>query len=450
VGTISSAGLYTAAASVSAAQDVNVTATSVADSTKSATATVVLIPTISVTSVLQETISVGDFGAVGDGVADDTAAIQLAVTAAGGGGAVFFPQGTYKVSVQTPIIVPDNVRIYGIGDGSVIKMTGVTHPSTSNDTEVVFSISGGHVTIDHLQFLGENGVGASGYDSTIHNQSSAVFADVNTSHDIVVENCYFSNLYGYSVEHMGGGVRHYIRNNRLYYNASHINDNADYSYIIGNNFDHAAGIEASGSYLTVAQNTMDYSGLVGDDTAGALNVGGRTSVGSYGPGVRVIGNTVIDAYGSGIVVSDGVSDSVVANNTVTRGNGAAGIVIAGWINPPLQIVIDGNTVNSFGRSGQIGFGIGIEVVGAAQNLTISNNIVTDNAISGQDMQEALVMCEGVLPPSGVSIEGNLFRGTVWDIHLNHVLNVWIGINDYRMAYYFATSNTTFSSSPPTQ
>lgn len=44
---------------------------------------------------LRETVSVKDFGAVGDGVADDTAAIQAAVTAAKN---IIVPTGTYKIT----------------------------------------------------------------------------------------------------------------------------------------------------------------------------------------------------------------------------------------------------------------------------------------------------------------------------------------------------------------
>jgi hypothetical protein len=48
-----------------------------------------------VESKLQDVVSVKDFGAVGDGVADDTAAIQAALTATY---AVYFPAGNYRIN----------------------------------------------------------------------------------------------------------------------------------------------------------------------------------------------------------------------------------------------------------------------------------------------------------------------------------------------------------------
>lgn len=51
-----------------------------------------------VQSKLRESVSVKDFGAVGDGVADDTAAIQAAMNACAAGGYVHFPKGTYLVT----------------------------------------------------------------------------------------------------------------------------------------------------------------------------------------------------------------------------------------------------------------------------------------------------------------------------------------------------------------
>lgn len=51
------------------------------------------------------------YGAVGDGLADDTAAIQAAIDAAGYGGVVYFPQGVYQVS--QPLDLPRGVVLQG-------------------------------------------------------------------------------------------------------------------------------------------------------------------------------------------------------------------------------------------------------------------------------------------------------------------------------------------------
>lgn len=68
-------------------------------------------------SKLRDVVSVKDFGAVGDGITNDTAAIQAALTA-GGGKAVYFPAGDYKLT--TAVTIPNNTYVYGDGEGSRI------------------------------------------------------------------------------------------------------------------------------------------------------------------------------------------------------------------------------------------------------------------------------------------------------------------------------------------
>lgn len=74
-----------------------------------------------------------DFGAVGNGVNDDTAEINLAVTAAAaaGGGIVYFPPGTYLVS--TPIAGGDKVRFMGAGRAVTILKGKSTFAPTVTD-----------------------------------------------------------------------------------------------------------------------------------------------------------------------------------------------------------------------------------------------------------------------------------------------------------------------------
>lgn len=71
-----------------------------------------------VAAKLEQVVSVKDFGAAGDGITDDTAAIQAAVNS-GAGGVVFFPEGIYLIS--DAISVPANTHLQGTGVGSVIK-----------------------------------------------------------------------------------------------------------------------------------------------------------------------------------------------------------------------------------------------------------------------------------------------------------------------------------------
>lgn len=65
--------------------------------------------------------NVMQYGAKGDGSTDDTAAIQAAINAAqtAGGGTVFFPAGTYKIST-TLTVTHDNIQLFGAGRGSQI------------------------------------------------------------------------------------------------------------------------------------------------------------------------------------------------------------------------------------------------------------------------------------------------------------------------------------------
>ncbi|UZE21576.1 putative Ig domain-containing protein [Pseudomonas sp. B21-056] len=105
--------------------------------------------------------NVQNFGAKGDGITDDTAAIQAAIdaAAAAGGGQVYVPAGTYIVSAgEEPsdgcLMLKSNVHLYGDGmgettvkvaDGSDTKITGIIRSAYGEETHD-FGIS--QLTID--------------------------------------------------------------------------------------------------------------------------------------------------------------------------------------------------------------------------------------------------------------------------------------------------------------
>jgi len=80
--------------------------------------------------------NVKDFGAIGNGSDDDTAAINATITAAGIGGTVFFPKGTYFVSSKLTMLANQafvgeggqNASIIKKGfNGDLIDMVGYCH-----------------------------------------------------------------------------------------------------------------------------------------------------------------------------------------------------------------------------------------------------------------------------------------------------------------------------------
>lgn len=101
------------------------------------------------------------YGAVGDGVADDTDAILAAVAAVpASGGVVHFPRGIYKLS-QT-ILLPASTRIVGDGPGaSTIIMANATNlnPMIANASLGLANNGVSNITIDGNK--SHNGAGTS-------------------------------------------------------------------------------------------------------------------------------------------------------------------------------------------------------------------------------------------------------------------------------------------------
>lgn len=73
--------------------------------------------TRTVSSKLGDVVSVKDFGAKGDGVTDDTAAIQAAIAAAAPCQVVYLPAGTYKIT--SPITINKCITLRGAGSGGL-------------------------------------------------------------------------------------------------------------------------------------------------------------------------------------------------------------------------------------------------------------------------------------------------------------------------------------------
>lgn len=111
-------------------------------------------------SKLQESISVKDFGAKGDGVTDDTAAIQAAINyrQLNGGGSIYFPTATYLIA-GTLIITGNNIRFNGTARrASILKFAnGASDCITVQGSSVASPIYGFQMDNLELAFSGKTG-----------------------------------------------------------------------------------------------------------------------------------------------------------------------------------------------------------------------------------------------------------------------------------------------------
>ena len=269
---------------------------------------------------LQESVSVKDFGAVGDGVTDDSAAIQAAVDYFNGSissGEIFFPKGNYKINtkITVPVIVNQlsGIRFVGVGFGSQIQ--------AGTETTSLFLIIGQGVTFSALYFVNT---------STLTNTAIA-YGGTNTGSypGLTVDNCSFvsfSNGIGLIY------INHTITNNFFLDNTTHINfaDDGRNSYLFGNYMlGGTTGIKfrpvgANAEGVRIINNTIMCTAVnaAGIDTTGALEM---TIMGNIIDQTGVNG-IAIYLHGDGTFVVDRVK---VTSNWIAAGQNGYGMLVFG-------------------------------------------------------------------------------------------------------------------------
>jgi len=270
--------------------------------------------TRTVENKLQDVVSVKDFGATGDGVTDDTAAIQAALTyvhtANPTGKGLYFPSGTYIISSSLTVGSVDAGDIILFGDKTILKTANTTiqgiiacqGPSSVN--------RGGRIRIRGLAFEG-----ASKTDANIG-------LYIQDMQGVDIEDCKFSFL--------GKGIRTYFVD---IVNISHKNyishcttgiendgpsgGQANTHNILGNLINQCTtGIEYKGGFgATIAFNEID-----NNDTH--IRCGYDASVSVDARGINIIYNKFESASGGTprtIVLGGGAgicTDPYVARNTI--------------------------------------------------------------------------------------------------------------------------------------
>jgi hypothetical protein len=346
-------------------------------------------------------VNVRDFGAVGDGLHDDTPAFNSALTALGsGGGTLYVPQGTYILTPEsgTPDRALDLSNSHDIvitGDGaekSVIKMApGQYH----GDTHLVFLRRSRYIVIEDLTLDG--------------NRQSANFSDeqnhcveVWSSVEVRFQEVRFQNCRGDGIRFMGTPVAGEPWSEALIVQDSEFRDNgrsgiavqrAVRNLTIARNLferisDQSIDIEPTGgpapTDILIEGNVIRHGSgtwAVGLGGVGGTNVAQRLTF----TGNQVIGGAVLvyklddltfegnaidaDAAHPPLRMTHSITNSrVVGNEFIAAGGGDEGVVQIAALNEayPKDVDVSNNTIRA--PSGSSGLFIrdalgGIDVVG---------------------------------------------------------------------------------------
>jgi hypothetical protein len=362
-----------------------------------------------VESKLKDTVSVKDFDAVGNGVADDTAEIQAALTAASAlGKSVYLPAGTYKVSSRitvpsnTGLVSRERAKIYATAAGfnntslaikyaansCVIDLSGLTgNPFTAATNQILHGIviesevSDGRF-VDAVVARNCSNLEISNVE-IFNFPVGRTICLASATNSIVTENyihdCTTNANFGVSPKPQITGIE--IDNDRvnsIFSERLLIANNRIRNLTLGATALGLYGYETDGINIAGFAFGIAISGNVIDTVGEGIDTFGRSCV--------ITDNVIKNTYNFGIKLIHGASYNIISNNHIFN-TGICGIVISGsdvvGAGDITKNTIQGNLIqnvdylNVWGVASSTG-GIKIDNVGLTykpvKNL-ISNNIV---------------------------------------------------------------------------
>ncbi len=319
------------------------------------------------TNQSQAMVSVKDFGAVGDGLVNDTRAIQMAINSVTSG-SVHFPPGTYRTA--SPIHLRSNVNL--TGDRATITYIS---PSSNN---AAFFVTGplpvaSNIGISGFFFDGKGTWNSASFSNPYKAGKSVGFTNnqygihvSKGSSDIRIHNCEFSGL-----------------KTGIY------TDGANNCRITDNQFQNM-GMSAITVRLT--NNTLITNNII------------RGVLGNQTPA----GETSIErsSYADGIYIHS--SHDVIVYNNVIENCARIGIAVESDEKSPLcsRITISGNSIHNMNscRGGEVNAAIWVESKRADGTVTIvGNNCDNTGAVQGSKPAVGINSCHS-------TTLGNTIRG----------------------------------------
>lgn len=351
-----------------------------------------------------EFVSVEQYGAVGDGVADDTQAFEDAIAT---GASVYVPPGVYLID---PIeISTDGQALFGDGSICIIKQ------KTASDN--LISVTANDVTIRDLMFWGaatttgtlnkhaiyttsatpavrlrvarctfSASSGSSGFNSAVKFDADCDYGEVS--------DCVFERLYG-SIDGTGYAVLVGAANGVVVEGSRFI--------ATSGRGRHAIYFSSGASYCIAANNYVegfDYQGITQNSVSPQPTC--RNNI--------ITGNTLVDNVRTGNTSSGSIgvyaqSDGALICNNTIYSSGAVGIIVDGTgVSTLYRTTIANNTIVNSQH-------VGIDVF-CAQLINISGNTISESGQAAVDTYSNIrILSDGATAPNQVLVTGNHSTGT---------------------------------------
>lgn len=353
----------------------------------------------------QDVVSVKDFGAAGDGVTNDTTAIQSAINS--GAKTLYFPAGIYLV---TSLTLVSNQKWLGAGKFSSILSWAQSNIPSMNYSMVSSASDLSGVSVSDMGFRGNRGFQTT---NSVSGQDMGCFHLRGGSVEgFELDNCRiyefgdsagvggFGVLIG-AVSGTGKKISDIKITNNSFENIAnvpgvYINGNESFHtefknlVLTGNSF--STKITTSDQnciYILGSANNIAKSVTVNENNFYAEWMLDCSVELNYCRGFSVSSNNFI-AKGSGlftpILIRDGSSDGVVHGNTIQGDTGAAtgtAIAVIGFTstaNTQNRISVTDNAIYNFGTSST---GVGISLSGGCNDIICSGNIISGLGLSSK-------------------------------------------------------------------
>ncbi len=316
---------------------------------------------------------VTDYGVKGDGVTDDTEAIQAIFDMLEDGGTVYFPSGKYWVT-KSLYVKTNNTTIYGNGKTTHVLFTYEQKETDSGLSASLFCFGAGlrDIVFKDMKLEYEGEFFPEFGDSYKGKVSGLYFM---RNYDVIVENV---EIFGFNANGIYAGATTLAYSKNIMIDKCNLHHNRVAGVLFGN---------VDG--LSLTNTLLEYNGSQPD---GGTGYGCAGSSGAIPKNVQIIGNRANYNYRKGIDLHAG--NYAIIDGNICTGNRLYGIYTEG--RNTSDIIISNNIINGMKKEKLdigspytwiAGISIGVWETGNDQfthNYTITGNIVKDFGLTQGD------------------------------------------------------------------